>query len=76
MTAPQFRGRVYDGIVDTVGATPLIRLSRLKSDAGCGADILAKCEFFNPLGSVKDRIGMAMIDAAEADGRPTMAASN
>lgn len=71
-TKPQtaeFRGRVYDTIVDTVGATPLVRLHRVAQQAGAKADILAKCEFFNPLGSVKDRIGMSMIAAAEAAGR-------
>ena len=65
----EFRGRIYDSIVDTIGATPLIRLGRLMADAGCNADILAKCEFFNPLASVKDRIGASMIAAAERDGR-------
>jgi len=64
-----FRGRIYDTLTDTVGATPLVRLSRLANNAGCAADIVGKCEFFNPLASVKDRIGLAMIDAAEADGR-------
>ncbi len=64
----EFRGRIYDSIVDTIGATPLVRLSRLMADAGVEADILAKCEFFNPLGSVKDRIGVSMIEAAERDG--------
>ena len=65
---PEFRGRVYDSIVDTIGATPLVRLVKLAADEGVDADILAKCEFFNPLGSVKDRIGLAMVDAAERDG--------
>ena len=51
------------------GATPLVRLRRLADDAGCKADIVGKLEFFNPLASVKDRIGLAMIEAAEADGR-------
>ena len=59
------RGRVYDSIVETIGSTPLIRLGRLAKDAGVEADILGKCEFFNPLASVKDRIGLAMIEAAE-----------
>ena len=66
---PEFRGRIYDSVIDTVGATPLIRLSRLAKDAGVGGHILAKCEFYNPLNSVKDRIGMAMIEAAEKEGR-------
>ena len=64
-----FRGRVYDNIVDTIGATPLVRLGKLASDEGAKATIIGKCEFFNPLGSVKDRIGLAMIEAAEKDGR-------
>jgi len=64
-----FRGRIYDRMIDTIGATPLVRLSRLAADANCQATILGKCEFFNPLGSVKDRIGLAMIEAAEAEGR-------
>ncbi|MCH2325864.1 MAG: pyridoxal-phosphate dependent enzyme, partial [Rhodospirillales bacterium] len=57
---PEFRGRVYDSIIETIGATPLVRLGRLAEDQGVKAEILAKCEFFNPLGSVKDRIGIAM----------------
>ncbi len=65
----EFRGKIYDNIVDTVGATPLVRLRRLADDEGVDADILAKCEFFNPLASVKDRIGLAMIEAAERDGK-------
>jgi cysteine synthase A len=64
-----FRGRVYDNIVDTIGATPLVRLDKLARDVGAKATIIGKCEFFNPLGSVKDRIGLAMIEAAEKDGR-------
>jgi cysteine synthase A len=63
-----FRGRVYDNLVETIGATPLIRVKSLVKDAGCKADIVAKLEFFNPLGSVKDRIGFAMIEAAEKAG--------
>ncbi|MCP5519937.1 MAG: cysteine synthase A [Verrucomicrobiales bacterium] len=59
-------GRVYNSIVDTVGHTPLVRLNRVTE--GLEASILLKCEFFNPLGSVKDRIGRAMIEAAEASG--------
>src|SRR5215467_9922553 len=66
---PEFRGRVYDSIADTIGATPLVRIHRLASAAGAKADILAKCEFFNPFDSVKDRIGVSMIAAAEAAGR-------
>jgi cysteine synthase len=72
--APQqgeFRGRVYDSILETIGATPLVRMSRLAADAGIAAELLGKCEFFNPLSSVKDRIGLAMIEAAEKAGRIT-----
>ena len=64
----EFRGRVYDSILETIGATPLVRLRRLAAEAGIGAELLGKCEFFNPLASVKDRIGLAMIAAAEAAG--------
>ena len=68
-TNNQFRGRIYESIIDTIGATPLIRLNRLSKENGCKASILVKCEFFNPLASVKDRIGSAMINAAEASGK-------
>lgn len=63
------RGRVYDDITQTVGNTPLVRINRMAAEAGAKASILAKLEFFNPLCSVKDRIGLAMIEAAEAEGR-------
>ena len=59
-------GRLYNNIVETVGRTPLVKLNRVT--AGLEATIALKCEFFNPLGSVKDRIGMAMIEAAEKSG--------
>src|SRR5512135_2111382 len=59
-------GRIYDNIVQTVGHTPLVRLNRVTD--GAPATILLKCEYFNPLGSVKDRIGMAMIEDAERRG--------
>ncbi len=62
------RGRIYDSITDTIGNTPLVRLSRLAKEAGVSANLLAKLEFFNPIASVKDRIGVNMIDALEADG--------
>ncbi len=68
-TTGEFRGRVYDSILETIGATPLVRLSKLAGAHGVGADILGKCEFFNPLSSVKDRIGYAMIAALEAEGK-------
>ena len=59
--------RLYKDITQTIGHTPLIRLNRVT--AGVNAEIYAKCEFFNPLSSVKDRIGVNMIDAAEKAGR-------
>ena len=59
--------RVYDNIADTFGNTPLVRIPRLNK--GLGAEILVKLESMNPAGSVKDRIGVAMIEAAEAEGR-------
>ena len=72
MTHPHFnppRGRVYDSIVDTIGATPLVRINRLAKESGARAELLAKLEFFNPLNSVKDRIGIAMIEAMEHAGK-------
>jgi cysteine synthase A len=66
---PEFRGRICNNIVETIGATPLVRFSRLTADAGVDAEIIGKLEFFNPLASVKDRIGYAMIDAMEAAGK-------
>ncbi len=68
-TAGEFRGRIYESILETIGATPLVRVRKMAEEAGCRAEIAAKLEFFNPLGSVKDRIGVAMIEAAERDGR-------
>ncbi len=65
----EFRGRIYDSVLDTIGATPLVRLSRLARAHGVEADLTAKLEFFNPLSSVKDRIGKAMLEALEAEGR-------
>jgi cysteine synthase A len=61
------QGRIFDDITGTIGGTPLVRINRLiPKDQGI---VLAKCEFFNPLGSVKDRIGLAMIEAAEREGK-------
>jgi cysteine synthase A len=62
------RGHIYNSITDTIGDTPLVRLHRLPKEAGTKADILLKLEFFNPIASVKDRIGVAMIDALEKQG--------
>jgi cysteine synthase len=63
------RGRIYDSITDTIGDTPIVRLSRIARHKGVKANLLAKLEFFNPIGSVKDRIGVSMIDALERSGR-------
>src|SRR5450432_540002 len=62
------RGRIYDSITQTIGDTPLVRLRRMPPAAGAVADILLKLEFFNPISSVKDRIGVAMIEALEKQG--------
>jgi cysteine synthase len=67
MAPPAYRGRIYDDITQTVGNTPLIRLRRVVDAAK--ATVVGKLENFNPLWSVKDRIGVAMIDAAERDGK-------
>ena len=63
-----FRGRIYDNLLQTIGATPLVRLSRLAKAENVKAEILAKLEFFNPLASVKDRLGIAMIEYLEDKG--------
>jgi len=65
------RGRVYENIAETIGQTPLVKLGKVKAEAGAKADILMKLEFFNPLSSVKDRIGVSMIDVLEAEGKIT-----
>lgn len=63
------RGLIYDDITQTIGNTPLVRLNKLPQEAGAKAEIVAKLEFFNPLGSVKDRIGVSMIRALEEQGK-------
>ena len=63
------RGRIYDSITQTIGDTPIVRLDRIAAEKGVKANILAKLEFFNPIASVKDRIGVAMIEALEKSGR-------
>jgi cysteine synthase A len=63
------RGRIYASITDTIGDTPIVRLDRLAKEKGVAANLLAKLEFFNPISSVKDRIGVAMVDALEAAGK-------
>jgi cysteine synthase A len=61
--------RIFNDITETVGNTPLVRLNRTAEEHGALATILLKLEFFNPLSSVKDRIGVAMIDDALRSGR-------
>jgi cysteine synthase A len=63
------RGRIFASITETIGDTPIVRLDKLAREKGVSANLLAKLEFFNPLASVKDRIGVAMIEAMEAAGR-------
>ncbi len=66
--ATRGRGRVYDSVIDLIGDTPLVRLPRLTAELQPKGEVLAKLEFFNPLSSVKDRIGVGMIEQLEADG--------
>src|SRR5690606_13640058 len=63
------RGRIYNSITETIGDTPLVRLDKFAREKGIVANLLAKLEFFNPIASVKDRIGVAMIEALEASGK-------
>lgn len=63
------RGRIFESITETIGDTPIVRLDKLAAEKGVKAQLLAKLEFFNPIASVKDRIGVAMIEALEAEGR-------
>src|SRR3984885_12672488 len=70
-SAAPVQGRIFSSITDTIGATPIVRLNRLPKEHGVKANILAKLEFFNPISSVKDRIGVSMIDALEAQGQIT-----
>jgi cysteine synthase A len=63
------RGKIYASITDTIGDTPLVSMNRIAKEKGVVAQLLAKLEFFNPISSVKDRIGVAMIDALEAQGK-------
>ncbi|MCJ2014436.1 cysteine synthase A [Methylobacterium sp. J-076] len=71
LTAPAKvgHGRIYGSITETIGNTPLVKLNRLPKEHGVDAEILLKLEFFNPIASVKDRIGVNMIDALEASGK-------
>jgi cysteine synthase len=63
------RGKIYDSITQTIGDTPLVRFDRIAAERGVKGKLLAKLEFFNPIASVKDRIGVSMIDALEAQGK-------
>jgi cysteine synthase A len=63
------RGRIYNSITETIGDTPIVRLDKLAKEKGVKANLLAKLEFFNPIASVKDRIGVAMIESLEAQGK-------
>ncbi|KAA0699241.1 cysteine synthase A [Neorhizobium sp. P12A] len=65
------RGRIYGSITETIGDTPIVRLDKLARENGVKANLLAKLEFFNPIASVKDRIGVAMIESLEAQGKIT-----
>lgn len=66
---PPLRGRIYDSIAETIGNTPLVRIPRISREEGLEADVVLKLEFFNPIGSVKDRIGVGMILALEESGK-------
>lgn len=63
------RGRIYNSITQTIGDTPIVRLNRLAQEKGVKGHLLAKLEFFNPIASVKDRIGVNMIEALEKSGK-------
>src|ERR1700683_1975279 len=63
------RGQIYASITDTIGNTPLVRIDRIGKEKGVVARLVAKLEFFNPISSVKDRIGVSMIDALESQGK-------
>lgn len=63
------RGRIFSSITETIGDTPLVRLDKFAAETGIGANLIAKLEFFNPIASVKDRIGVAMIEAMETAGK-------
>lgn len=68
-TATEGKMKIANNIIDLIGNTPLVRLNKIAKEEGCVADIVLKLEYYNPLASVKDRIGFAMIEAAEKDGK-------
>ncbi len=63
------RGRIYNSITETIGDTPIVRLDKLAAEKGVKAHLLAKLEFFNPIASVKDRIGVAMVESLKPRAR-------
>ena len=67
-TAPRAQGRIFANITETIGATPLVRLDKIAAKHGVKAELLGKLEFFNPIASVKDRIGVSMIEELESRG--------
>lgn len=69
MTHKPGRGKIYDSITQTIGDTPIVRIPRMSKEHGAKADVLLKLEFFNPLASVKDRIGVNMIETLVAGGQ-------
>jgi len=73
MSASSIASTLPDNLADLVGNTPMVRLTRVAPD--CGAELVGKLEAYNPAGSVKDRIGVSMIDAAEAEGASSRAAT-
>jgi len=75
MSKATFRGKIYDNFLATIGATPIVRLGKLGRAEGVKAELLAKLEFFNPLASVKDRIGVSLIESLEAQGLITPGAT-
>ncbi|AEV34849.1 Cysteine synthase A [Pseudovibrio sp. FO-BEG1] len=68
-TSKPGRGKIYSSITETIGNTPIVRLDRLAKAHGVKGNLLAKLEFFNPISSVKDRIGVAMVEAMETAGK-------
>jgi len=67
-TTRRGRGKIYDSITETIGDTPLVRLDKIAKAKGVAARLVGKLEFFNPIASVKDRIGVALVEALEAAG--------
>lgn len=70
-TPKKGRGVIYSSVLETIGNTPLVRIDRFSKEKGVKANLLVKLEFFNPLASVKDRIGLALIEALEKSGKAT-----